>query len=1502
VRVPDEFDVFVSYGHADQAWARLLAENLERAGLHVFYDEWEILPGDRLVHRLDAGIRGSRHGILIVSPEALARPWVAEEYAAMLTRVADGRQRLIPVLLHDADMPPFLASRVWVDFRHADDPAAYTRKVNDLVAALRDRRPSRPAPDGSVLAPPGMTFRAEGPRTAALRIGESVVVLTADGRTVSGQPVGIDWSAGQTLRELDRLRAHQSGSGVAFRSPDGGGTADSVDTALRAVGRMLGERLLPTDVAAGLATEVDAAVRGGVPLRLAVEIAEDSPGLADLPWEALTLPGDPRPLVLHPSVDFSRAVTGLGPTPALRIPGPLRILVVIASPERGSRELLDYEQELERIFDAVEPARRRSNAYVRVLNWGSRDAIRAALQQERFHVLHVSCHARPGHLVLETDHGDDDPVNAQTFAEEVLVPGRGVAMVVLAGCSTALTSRHIDAGDEGETVLPGLARGLLTRGVPAVVAMTAPVSDVYATAFTSRLYGELAGRAVVDPLAAFCDARRAVEAQRNSLPASDRSSAPVEWATPTLFLRGPALPLVDRDAPIETIAEPVEPVLAAGIVTRRVGQFVGRRGELRTLLRALRSPQPGVVLHGLGGVGKSTLAAQLVSALGDDAGLVIALSGPIAVDQILATIASRLSSWCLGHNIDESDVRRRLVDTLRSGQIAWAERLTLLAEHLLPTVAITLLLDNTEDTLTAANADAGNQFTDPQLAAFLAAWSALTGQARLVVISRFPLPVDPATGRRLHTHHLGPLSPAEARKLLWRLPALDALPSDQQIRAITDVGGHPRALEYLDALLAGGDARFPDIADALETALTARGIDNPTAWYATTAGDMDRALAETITLAVDDVLLEGLLARLDPIPHARRLLAGAAAYRRPVDETGLAWQIADIVTPATDPQRDSQFAEIAQLLRDASDADADGLADTGLSAAQISFYLTYVDEQQCPPLSVPTGFNHAVEILLALGLLTPAHGPTSPRDDRLFTVHRWTATAILARTRRDERIDAHRRAAVYWQWRVKFRPEDHLANTVHVLEAGHHHLEAGDHENVGTTTGASCAQLHTWGFWDWEEQVIRHTLTRLPPTGRLTAAFIHHLGIIAQARGDYTTAEDLYRQSLTLKENLGARAGVASSHHNLGSVAEARGDYATAEDLYHRALTLNEKLGDRAGVASSYHQLGSIAAARGDYTTAENLYQKSLALAEELGDSEGIASSHHQLGIIAQARGDYTTAEKLYRQSLTLKEKLRDRAGIASSNHQLGRIAELRGEYTTAENLYRKSLALAEQLGDRAGIAGNYHQLGLIAQARGDHATAEDRYRQSLNMLDELGDRAGIASSYHQLGLNAHLQGDYATAEDRYRRSLALEEELGNRAGIATSYHQLGIIAQEREDYATAENHYRRSLALEEELGNRAGIAASKSQLGALYTIRGKAAEAVPLSLTSVILWLGIGSPEVHAGLHWLRQQRQMLGDTAFHTILTKHLPPDVTTALMKRLDSAGPFPEEPKLRFDGHS
>lgn len=140
---PAAWDVYMSYARTDLTACNTLATALHEHGLRVFFDEWEVAPGDVLVHRLDTGLRDSRNGVLVVSRAAFAHPWVLQEYAALLTRAVDHGLRLVPVLIADAELPPLLATRVCVDIRGQPGPTR-DEAVRRLALTLRGQPPGPP--------------------------------------------------------------------------------------------------------------------------------------------------------------------------------------------------------------------------------------------------------------------------------------------------------------------------------------------------------------------------------------------------------------------------------------------------------------------------------------------------------------------------------------------------------------------------------------------------------------------------------------------------------------------------------------------------------------------------------------------------------------------------------------------------------------------------------------------------------------------------------------------------------------------------------------------------------------------------------------------------------------------------------------------------------------------------------------------------------------------------------------------------------------------------------------------------------------------------------------------------------------------------------------------------------------------------------------------------------------------------------------------------------------
>src|SRR5258708_23609908 len=127
------FDVFLSHNSNDKPRVLKLAKRLRAAGMQVWFDEWEIKPGDDIYLAIERGLDASRVILLFLSPAALGSGWVALERSTVLFRdpTNEGR-RFVPVLLADCDLPDTLSRYKYIDLRRESSEA-----FNKLVIASR---------------------------------------------------------------------------------------------------------------------------------------------------------------------------------------------------------------------------------------------------------------------------------------------------------------------------------------------------------------------------------------------------------------------------------------------------------------------------------------------------------------------------------------------------------------------------------------------------------------------------------------------------------------------------------------------------------------------------------------------------------------------------------------------------------------------------------------------------------------------------------------------------------------------------------------------------------------------------------------------------------------------------------------------------------------------------------------------------------------------------------------------------------------------------------------------------------------------------------------------------------------------------------------------------------------------------------------------------------------------------------------------------------------------
>ncbi|WSG47466.1 tetratricopeptide repeat protein [Dactylosporangium sp. NBC_01737] len=822
---------------------------------------------------------------------------------------------------------------------------------------------------------------------------------------------------------LDVFRRSRSGLTVQrdLASEQAGG---GVEAPVVAVGRALTENFL-ADAAGALFSDLVAAARSAHrPTRVGLRVV---PELAGLPWETMLSPGSGLPLGIDPQVRAFRQARSA----AVRLPGPLRIVVAISSPLSGGGQVLDYEQELRNVLAAVRAARA-YDADVRVVHFATTAAIRAALSDAPAHVLHLSGHGLPGLLVLEDEDGAARPVTADEFLNEAVPPGATPPVFALAACHTA--SHTTNGGGS-------FAEGLLARGAGVVIATETSISDVYATRVFARVYGRLAADPAADVVAAVADARAAVqvELERSADDRDRRLAGFQEWSTVSVYAPSGSVPVIDPDAPPAPVSGRR---IGTGILRREVGEVVGRRREQREWPAALLSGRTaGIVIHGLGGVGKTTLADELVTRIQErePERAVVAVTGPVTGEQLFTALALQINDQLHDRRVAPPERVLRLLARIADPSRSPADRTGTLHD-LLAEVPVLIVLDNFEDNL----AGTGTQPVVPALAGLLADLVARPGRCRLLITCRYRFTLPGGAHRGLTFHHLGPLSFAETMKLAWALPHLDRMTSTDLERVWRAVGGHPRCLEYVDALLASGTARYTDVTlrlgraveHHLRTTTAATEVrDHDVDTYLGTHTTLDNAIAEVATLAADDILLDQLLTNLDHTPQAVRLLIGAGVYRVPVDRTALAYQLGHL-DPTIDPAGhiDAIDQQITDLLTAAGIPPGDVTLDQLTPALRRQVEVLLGQQLPLPQVTADPYLDQAIIDGVDTGLLTPDHGPDAAPT---YFVHRWTATALA--TRANHLIDAHQRAAAYWRWRVATWPQPLSADADDLREA-HHHL------------------------------------------------------------------------------------------------------------------------------------------------------------------------------------------------------------------------------------------------------------------------------------------------------------------------------------------------------------------------------------------------------------------------------------------------------------------------------
>ena len=237
---------------------------------------------------------------------------------------------------------------------------------------------------------------------------------------------------------------------------------------------------------------------------------------------------------------------------------------------------------------------------------------------------------------------------------------------------------------------------------------------------------------------------------------------------------------------------------------------------------------------------------------------------------------------------------------------------------------------------------------------------------------------------------------------------------------------------------------------------------------------------------------------------------------------------------------------------------------------------------------------------------------------------------------------------------------------------------------------------------------------------------INNLGSVLYNLGELQEARKCFERALQIGEKVYGpdHPKVAIRVDNLGTVLKDLGELQEARKCFERALKIGEKNNgpEHPNVAIRINNLGTVLNDLGELQNARKCHERALKINDKVfgPDHPNVAINVNNLGSVLQALGELQEARKCFERALKIDEKVygSDHTNIARDVNNLGSILQDLGELQEARKCFERALKIDEKAyePEHPNVATDVNNLGSVLQALGELQEARECYERALRI------------------------------------------------------------------------------------------------------------------------------------------------------------------------------------------
>ncbi len=188
------------------------------------------------------------------------------------------------------------------------------------------------------------------------------------------------------------------------------------------------------------------------------------------------------------------------------------------------------------------------------------------------------------------------------------------------------------------------------------------------------------------------------------------------------------------------------------------------------------------------------------------------------------------------------------------------------------------------------------------------------------------------------------------------------------------------------------------------------------------------------------------------------------------------------------------------------------------------------------------------------------------------------------------------------------------------------------------------------------------------------------LGHLANSRGDFATAIEFYEKGMEQAEKVQDLTILTKIYTDLGTVYSNAEDYDLAIKFHELAITVLEQTGDVYEQGKLYNNLGMVYMNKGVNDRALNYFEDCIKLSETNGDVRQLGYGLASAGLIYAKEGDFSTALEYLDEAMEIFDKLGERFKIGMVSMDYATVYSLEGDQKRAQKWLEDSIAVFQEI------------------------------------------------------------------------------------------------------------------------------------------------------------------------------------------------------------------------------